>query len=616
MNKMNETTSENVINKSIKALQELFPETIMDDGKVNFDVLKSLLSENLSEDQGTTYGFNWFEKDKYSRLAQLPTSATLLPNRAKSKDWDITNNIYIEGDNLEVLKILQKAYSEKVQLIYLDPPYNTGKDFVYHDDFHNAHDSYLRQTGQIDEVGNSVSTNKEASGRFHTDWLNMMYPRLKLARNLMKRTGVIFVSIDFHESANLRKMLDEIFGEQNFVADIAWRRSDNQANIGTFATVRDSILVYAKNYEEMTLGRLPLSEKAKKEYSYEDNEGRYRRGILKDEVRGRYNYDVTSPNGLVHQGPWMVSESEFAALNEQGKIHWPENGGIPHKKLYLRDVMKKGQIPNDFWDTSFGTNQRGNTEIKSLFGFRAFDFVKPKQLLKNILSLGSPNDDDIVLDFFSGSSTTADAVMSYNADNGTNKKFIMVQLPETLVKGTDAYDRGYRTIPDIAQDRIRLAGQLLNEEQPLNDVDTGFKVFELATTNIRDWEPRYSDKTQTELVFSANNLVEGRSNEDVMYEILIKKGLQLTLPISKTESTGATIFDIAFGTLYIISGSQISESVVDSVIESRKAYEKDGMFVTSNVIFVDDSFTDSETKLNIVARLNDAGFTSDEIESI
>ena len=346
-------------------------------------------------------------------------------------------------------------------MIYIDPPYNTGNDFVYHDDFHRTQAEEDLEAGNVDELGNRFVKNTETNGKFHSDWCSMIYPRLQLAHSLLSEDGVIFISMDDNEIENLRKLCDEIFGEENFIAQICWRRTDNQLNIGYFAKVKEYILLYSKT-RNFTLGRLPLSEKAKAEYRYSDEKGLFRRSILLHKTRGRRFYPKVTKLGNTLNGPWMVSEEEFDKMDKNGEIYWTENGdGQPYGKIYLS--KSKGQIPNDFWGIEFGTNQRGSLEVEKLFGKRYFDFPKPVSLIQNICKLGSDKD-SIILDFFSGSATTAQAVMQLNAEDGGHRKFILVQLPEETDVNSEAYKAGYKNICEIGEERIRRAGKKIKEE--------------------------------------------------------------------------------------------------------------------------------------------------------
>ncbi|WP_052019203.1 site-specific DNA-methyltransferase [Pelistega indica] len=348
-------------------------------------------------------------------------------------------------------------------MIYIDPPYNTGNDFVYNDTIKTDKNTFNTQTGIGKYEGEilkqfvmNFERNLESNGRFHSDWLSMMYSRLKLARNLLSDDGVIFISIDDNEQDNLKKICDEVFGEENFIAQICWRRTDNQPNIGNIARVKEYLITFAKLKEKLVLGKLPLSEKAKKEYRYTDSIGFFRRGILLDKTRGRHHYEIITKTGKVLTGPWMIRKEELMALDEQNLIYWTVSGDEqPYKKIYLND--SKGQIANDFWGIEVGTNQRASLEVENLFDKRIFSFPKPISFVHQLLHL-STNKDSLVLDFFAGSGTTAHAVMQLNAEDGGNRKFIMVQLPELTDEKSEAYKAGYKTIAEISKERIRRAG--------------------------------------------------------------------------------------------------------------------------------------------------------------
>ena len=328
-----------------------------------------------TESSNERYSLTWNGKSRARQIAQEVSTGTLRPAKEESKNWDNTENIYIEGDNLEVLKLLQKSYHGKVKMIYIDPPYNTGKDFVYKDNFRDNIENYKEITGQINKEGIKLTTNTETNGRYHSDWLNMMYPRLKLARNLLTDDGVIFISIDDNEQENLKKICDEIFGEENFVAQIAWRKSDNQANIGNIARVKEYILSYSKNDKLFYLNKMELTEKAKKEYRYKDDRGFFRRSILLDKTRGRYKYDLKTPTGKILSGPWMKSKEDIEKMSNEGMIYWTTGGEEqPYGKIYLDE--SDGQIPNDFIGIEYGSNQEASLELEKLMQSRYFDFPK------------------------------------------------------------------------------------------------------------------------------------------------------------------------------------------------------------------------------------------------
>lgn len=622
MNKMNGETI-NITESNIEKLKQLFPEILSEGEKIDFDKLKTIMGESI-ENSTERYNFTWHGKKESILGAQKPSKGTLRPHKEKSKDFDTTENIYIEGDNLETLKLLQKSYNKKVKVIYIDPPYNTGNDFVYKDNFKDGVENYLEQTGQVDSDGNQLSTNSESQGRYHSNWLNMMYPRLKLARNLLTEDGAIFVSIDESEIVNLSKLMNEIFGEENLIQRIVWRRSDNQPNIGTAARVKEYILVYSKNKTKLKYGRLPLSDKAKKEYRYEDEYGKFRRGILLDKTRGRHIYEVVTKTGKVLTGPWMITEEKFKEMDANNLIYWTKSGKEqPYSKTYISE--SKGAIPNDFWGIEFGTNQRASIEVEKLFGKRYFDFPKPVSLIKNILSIGTDKD-SIILDFFSGSATTAQAVMELNAEDKGKRKFIMVQLPEILGENSIAYKDGYRTICDIGEERIRRAGEkvtqeLIGKDKELglfdnnqvnpNNIDTGFKVFKLDKSNIKEWNIDFENIDQINLY--EDMFVEGRTELDIVYEILLKNGVDLTYPVNNFEVNNKRIYDVAYGNLFICLADDIDSAISKAIAAKRREYEIE----TSSVVFKDAGFkgNDSE-KLNVIEILKDAGYTDEQLLTI
>lgn len=458
--------SKNITHENIEKIGALFPHCITEatdeHGKIrtliDFESLRQELSEDVVSDIQERYQFSWPDKLKHRNLANKPINKTLRPYREESVNFDKTENLYIEGDNLDVLKLLRETYLGKIKMIYIDPPYNTGNDFVYKDNFTINASEYRNINGTYDDEDNRLFKNTDANGRFHTDWLNMMYPRLRLARDLLSEDGVIFISIDDNELKNLRNISDEIFGEGNFVFQIAWRRTDNQPNVGNIARVKEYITCYSKNIKNFEFGRLPLSDKAKKEYRYKDDKGYFRRSILLHKTRGRHKYEVVTKNGNTLNGPWMIDEKRFKMLDEEGGIYWTDGGDEqPYGKIYLVDNM--GQIPNDFWGIEYGTNQRASLEVERLFGNRFFDFPKPVSLIKTLITIGAPAKNSIILDFFSGSATTAQAIMELNSEDGGERKYILIQIPEKTDINSNAYKAGFMNICEIGKERIRLAGE-------------------------------------------------------------------------------------------------------------------------------------------------------------
>ena len=533
-------------------------------------------------------------------------------------------------------------------MIYIDPPYNTGNDFVYHDDFHRTQAEEDLEAGNVDELGNRFVKNTETNGKFHSDWCSMIYPRLQLAHSLLSEDGVIFISMDDNEIENLRKLCDEIFGEENFIAQICWRRTDNQLNIGYFAKVKEYILLYSKT-RNFTLGRLPLSEKAKAEYRYSDEKGLFRRSILLDKTRGRRFYPKVTKLGNTLNGPWMVSEEEFDKMDKNGEIYWTENGdGQPYGKIYLS--KSKGQIPNDFWGIEFGTNQRGSLEVEKLFGKRYFDFPKPVSLIQNICKLGSDKD-SIILDFFSGSATTAQAVMQLNAEDGGHRKFILVQLPEETDVNSEAYKAGYKNICEIGEERIRRAGKKIKEElqgaalvavrngkssqgdlfdqgnqqadghegrtMQADDLDTGFRVFRVDSSNMKDVYFAPKDLEPQQLDLFADNVKEDRTELDLLYGCMVDWGVPLSLPLSEetidvadghtmatddgtiadghkgrtlqADGNGVTVYTVNDGDLVACFGKPITDNVVKAMADKAPL----------RVLFRDSCFEKDEQKINI-----------------
>ena len=574
--------SRDVVGSNVEKIKALFPHCVIErrgeNGElelaVDFEMLQLELSDDIIGEGEERYQFTWPDKRKAIREANVRTTSTLRPCRAESVDFDTTENLYIEGDNLEVLKVLRETYLGKVKMIYIDPPYNTGNDFVYNDDFAQGKGEFEQSSGLFDEEGNQtidpMLRNTESNGRFHTDWLNMMYPRLKVARDLLTEDGVIFISIDDNEVENLRKICDEIFGELNFISQICWRRTDNQPNIGYFARVKEYILLYSKSIS-FNLGRLPLSEKAKAEYRYSDAKGLFRRSILLDKTRGRKFYTKVTKLGNTLTGPWMVTEDEFDRMDANDEIYWTESGdGQPYGKIYL--VESKGQIPNDFWGIEFGTNQRGSLEVEKLFENRYFDFPKPVSLIYNIVKLGTIKPDDLILDFFSGSATTAHAVMKLNAEDGGSRKFIMVQLPEKTEEKSEAYKAGYKNICEIGKERIRRAGKKVKEEAGLQDedLDTGFRVLKLDSSNMEDvyYTPESFDASK----LFVDNVKVDRTSEDLLFQVMLELGVELSAKIESKMVAGKKVYFVDDNYLIACFDTDVTEVAITEIAKMNPVY--------------------------------------------
>ena len=533
-----------IVNDNLKALEQLFPSAVKD-GQLDIKALKEELGD-FEEVGIEKYELNWSGKQNAKKIVQQGIgNKTLKFVEKDSKNADTTENIYIEGDNLEVLKLLRQNYYNSIKMIYIDPPYNTGNDFVYNDTFKMDKEESNKAEGIISENNEKLQKNQKSTNRYHANWLNMMYPRLKLARDLLTDDGVIFISIDDNEQANLKRLCDEIFGEENNIGNIAWRRFNSQANVGIFAKIKDTILIYSKNKDLLSFGRLPLSEKAKKEYQYRDEKGIYARRPCIDSVRGKNRFNIKLPNGNILTGPWILNEEEFIELEKRSLIHWPQNGGNPMRKIYLEEAIKKGQISSDFWDSEYGNNKTSAEEIKKLFNIRIFDFSKPLKLLFNLISLGMSNKNDIILDFFSGSATTAHAVMQLNSEDNGNRKYIMVQLPETTDEKSEAFKAGYKNIAEIGKERIRRAGEKIKQEieeynsnlklgeEPKKVPDIGFKVFKVDDTNIK-WYDLENFNEESQYSFDdpdSLDFVLGSNDIDIVYEIMLR---QNDVPLSES----------------------------------------------------------------------------------
>ena len=541
--------SENLVDENIEFIAKKFPNAIVEardengnlSRRVDFDILKQELSKEIVESDKERYQMTWPGKKQAILTANAPVAMTLRPCKEDSVDFDNTKNIYIEGDNLDVLKVLRETYLGKVKMIYIDPPYNTGNDFVYNDDFATDTEDYLERSNQVDDQGNRMIVNSESNGRFHSDWLNMIYPRLKVAKDLLTDDGAIFISIDDNEIANLTKICNEIFGEQNWKATFCWRKTHTQTNIGDFARVKEYILCYSKNIKNCVFNRIALTNL--EEYRYIDENGeKFRRINLIDSTRGRYEYEIINPNNKVVSGKWMKPKEEVEKMINNGEVYWA--GETPYGKNFLKNMINKGQIANDFLGIEYGTNQRSTMHLDKMMGnLRVFDFSKPIELIKHFIILDSDKE-SITLDFFSGSATTAHAVMQLNAEDGGNRKFIMVQLPELTNENSEAFKAGYKNICEIGEERIRRAGDKIKKENPLTtqNLDIGFRVFKLDSSNMKDtyYEPnQYSTNLLDQL---DENIKPDRTPEDLLFQVMLDLGLMLDSKIEEKIINGKKVF--------------------------------------------------------------------------
>lgn len=557
-------TTPDFATEAAERLAELFPEVIAD-GKADVEKLKVLLGDDV-EDARERFGLFWPGKTRAIRAAQTPTTSTLMPDKENSVDWDTTQNVFIEGDNLEVLKILQKHYYGQIKMIYIDPPYNTGNDFVYADDYADSIGNYLELTGQTDE-GGKLSTNSESSGRFHSNWLNMMYPRLKLARNLLREDGVLALSIDDDEMPRVRLLLDEIFGENNFYASICWQKKYSPANDAKrFSDMHDFILIVARS-DRFIRGLLPRTEENNKPYKHDDNDGRgrYRTGDLSVRTYSAANdYPVENPNtGEIYYPPagrcWVFSQEKLNVYISENRIYWGKDGaGAPQLKRYLSEVQQ-GTVPTTWWDYGFaGHNDESRKEIRELFGTTSvFDTPKPTKLIRRLLQvLTTGAEDEIVLDFFAGSGTTADAVMQQNREDQGHRKYIQVQLPEPLPEKATGEDWHPTTIADVTRERIRRAGKKILEEEAskldgrADSLDIGFRAYKLVDTNFTKWKAD-SGLSEDELVGLFSDLADSADDharpEALLTEVLLKLGFSLTEKIETVEVAGLSVFSVADG---------------------------------------------------------------------
>lgn len=609
------TKSADVVADNIAQLKAVFPEAFSE-GQINFEVLKQLLGGAVDERE-EKYGLNWHGKRRARQLALTPSTGTLRPCPDESVDWDTTQNLMIEGDNLEVLKLLQKSYSGKVKLIYIDPPYNTGKDFVYPDDFRDNIKNYLELTGQV-EGGKKISSNTEASGRFHTDWLNMMYPRLMLARSLLSSDGVIFISIDDNEVARLRTICDEIFGEENFRADISWqKRYTRSNNTVDFTDVVEHVITYARA-DDFAVNLLPRTEEADARYTNPDKDPR---GVWKGASflnpaspaeRPNLCYPLINPNtGSITKpttNAWRRSEEAFEKLEAEKRLYWGPKGDqlVPSIKMFLSEA--RGLTPTNFWPHDYaGNTDEGTRDLEELIPDRVFNNPKPVQLIRRVLEHGT-SDDSIVLDFFAGSGVTAQAVMELNlADSGT-RRFITVQLPEP----TDNIK--YSTISKVTRARAKNAAAKIRQAESAYKGDLGFKAFKLDASNIRAWEVDRDNLAET-LDQAAEHLKTDRTEEDVLFELLLKLGLDLAVPMQKEVIAGKTVHSIGAGVLMVCLDVRIGPKEVEPLAHGiAEWHNKLAPAGDTTIIFRDSAFADDVAKTNLTAILQQHGL--DNVRSL
>lgn len=576
---------------NVAKIRELFPncvtERINNEGKlehaIDFDMLKQELSDHVVDGLQERYQFTWPDKRKAILAANAPINKTLRPCREESVDFDNTENLYIEGDNLEVLKLLQETYLGKVKMIYIDPPYNTGNDFVYNDDFKQSSDEYVENSGQLDDEGNRLVANTESNGRFHTDWLNMIYPRLKLAKDLLSEDGVIFISIDDNEAYNLRKVCDEIFGEENFLAQIIWERAFAPVNLKKhFSPSHDYIICYANNIDNCVCNGLKRDDSSNSRYANPDNDPRgvWTSGDLSvGPAVTEKIYEIITPSGRSVYPPsgycWRLDKNTFFEYVKDKRIWFGENGdNVPRIKRFLSEV-KQGITPMTIWRfKEVGSSQDASRNLKKLFDDKAFfEYPKSVPLIERCIQLYS-NKKSLILDFFSGSATTAHAVMQLNAEDGGKRKFIMVQLPEVCAENSEAYKAGYKNICEIGKERIRRAGKKIKEENPLTtqDLDIGFRVLKCDSSNMEDvyFTPKeYMDKQQSLFI---DNIKKDRSDEDLLFDAMLKLDTPLSSKIEKITIAGKTVYNVAQGHLMACFDKNVTDEVITAVAKEMPSY--------------------------------------------
>jgi len=650
MTKMDGKTPD-IAEENIAKLKQLFPEVCCED-KVDFDKLKQILGDYVDDD-AERYNFTWNGKGRALKLSQTPSTGTLRPCKEESKNWDDTENLYIEGDNLEVLKLLQKSYYGKVKMIYIDPPYNTGNDFVYNDDFKDGIDNYKEITGQISSQGNVIGTNSEMSGRFHTNWLNMMYPRLRIARNLLMDDGVAFVSVDDNEAENLKKICDEIFGASNFLGTFVINSTPNARDYGHIGKMHEYCFFYGKNSMATKTNMLPDMGK---KFKYQDCKGGYNIHPLYNSNEAFHNLNrpnlfypfylypdeiIDKSNGFYRIGLENKENAIeiFPPKSLKNSVQFVWRWGREKALKYMNDeivgyevnegeyrIVQKMRhsekiIRSLLTDTKY-SSRRGTAEVENILNGKIFSFPKPLALLMDFCA-ASLEGNDIVLDFFSGSATTADAVMQLNAKDGGNRKHIMIQLPEETDKKSEAYKAGYKNICEIGKERIRRAGEKIKVEieeenkqvkmgeEPRKVPDIGFKVFKLDSSNIKKWQPN-DEQVEETLLSGIENFMPERSELDVVYEIMLKLGLDLSYPVAEKKAAEREIYTIGMGSLMICLEDDITIEVAEAMIKLHDELRPE----IWKVVFKDNGFKDDSTKINICEMFKCAGLDEDAFTTI
>ena len=613
-------TSASHSNFTLEALRQIAPSAFTEvrdeqgelTHKVDFDVLKELLGDKILDSDEERFGFYWVGKQDAKRAAAEPTRKTLRPVLEDSVDWDNTQNLYIEGDNLEVLKLLQRAYLGRVKMIYIDPPYNTGNDFVYDDDFAMSREEMDEAMGNLDEDGNRLRRNLDSNPRYHSDWCSMIYSRLLVARTLLANDGVIFISIDDNEAHHLRKICDEVFGASNFVAELIWERAYSPKNDAKYVSnSHDYILMYAKGIEDFTIGRLPRTEEANARYSNPDNDPR---GVWKPSdmsvktYSADCDYPITTPSGRIVEPPaarcWSLSAKAFAERLRQNRIWFGSDGNsVPQIKRFLSELKHEGLAPTSIlFHKEVGHSQEGAKELVALFEDKGvFDGPKPVRLLSRLLTLANLQEDSIVLDFFSGSATTAHAVMQKNASEGKHCKFICVQLPEPVNEKTK--NQGYSTICEIGKERIRRAGKKIKEEAEGVDLDTGFRVLRVDTSNMEEVYFEPAALQQDQLFAQVDSVKEDRSDLDLLFGCMVDWGVELSYPLRQEEVAGKHLYIVNEGALVACFEEDIDLEVIRAIAKLEPL----------RVLFRESCFASDAAKLNIYEQFKQlCGWSAEE----
>lgn len=600
--------SPNITAENIKKIGEMFPEVLTEAWDeygyikkvINFDKLKQILSDHIVDGK-ENYEFTWVGKRNAIMEAGRPTTKTLRPKVEDSVNWNKTENVYIEGDNLEALKILQESYLGKIKMIYIDPPYNTGNDFIYNDNFRESVESHDEKLGAIDELGNRLIENKNTDSRYHSNWLNMIYSRLKLAKNLLKKDGLIFISIDDNEVQNLRKLCDEIFGEENFISCNIWQKiHSNKNDAKYFSENHEYILVYAKSKVDVKIGLLPRTKEMNERYKNPDNDprGPWQSGDLVASGERSTGYfivksPITGKEFNVPEGKhWVYSEENLKKLVADNSIWFGKDGNaFPRKKRFLSEVQN-GRTPGTLWlSNEVGHNQSATREVIKLFeGNRYFDFPKPVELIKRILQI-STSDNDIILDFFSGSATTAHATMQMNLEDGGNRKFIAIQLKENTNEKTEAFKAGYKNISEIGKERIRRAGKKIIQENPnvAGKLDIGFKVFFIDETNMNPIYYTPSEVGQQQLFSMIENIKEDRTSLDLLYQVMLSLGMELSLKVDRQDLVGCEILDVDNGSLIACFANMVNDQIIRAIAAKEPL----------RAVFKESSFNNSSAKINL-----------------